>query len=39
MKEMLSFTRIYAKFKWGRQILGQAVIRLFRGAYPSSRWV
>jgi flavin-dependent dehydrogenase len=39
MKEMLSFIRIYAKFKWGRQILGQALVRLFRGAYPSSRWV
>jgi len=39
MKEVLSFVRIYAKFKWGRQIMGQAVSRLFRGEYASSRWV
>jgi flavin-dependent dehydrogenase len=39
MKEMLSFIRIYAKFKWGRQIIGQSMARLFRGEYPSSRWV
>lgn len=39
MKEVLSFIRIYAKFKWGRQILGQAFVRLFRRDYPSSRWI
>ncbi len=39
LKEMLSFLRIYARFRWGRQILGQAVARLFRGHYPASRWV
>ena len=38
MKELLSFIRIYAKFKWGRQIVGQSLARLFRGEYPSSRW-
>ena len=39
VKEVLSFIRIYAKFKWGRQILGQAFGRVFRGEYSSSRWV
>ncbi|MEE9230535.1 MAG: FAD-dependent monooxygenase [Acidobacteriota bacterium] len=39
LREMLSFIRIYAKFKWGRQILGQAVARLFLGHYPASRWI
>ena len=39
MKEVLGFMRIYAKFKWGRQILGQAFGRLFRGSYSPSRWV
>lgn len=37
--ELASFMRIYAKFKWGRQILGQALVRMWRGAYPSSRWI
>ena len=39
MKEIAAFLRIYAKFKWGRQILGQAVGRLFRGRYSPRRWV
>jgi flavin-dependent dehydrogenase len=39
MKEVLGFLRIYAKFKWGRQILGQSIDRMFRGGYSSSRWV
>ena len=39
MKEVLSFIRIYGKFKWGRQILGQSLGRLFRGGYSPSRWV
>ena len=38
VKEMLSFMRLYAKLKWGRQIVGQAVSRMFRGGYPSERW-
>ena len=37
-REMLSFTRIYAHFKWGRQILGQALYRLFHGGYNPTRW-
>lgn len=39
MKEMLSFIKIYGKFNWGRQILGQAMARLFRSEYSPSRWV
>jgi flavin-dependent dehydrogenase len=38
MKEVLSFIRIYGKFKWGRQILGQSIGRLVRGGYTASRW-
>ena len=38
MMEIVAFIRIYTKFKWGRQILGQAFARLFRGEYSSSRW-
>nr|NIM61840.1 hypothetical protein [Acidobacteriota bacterium]NIQ84724.1 hypothetical protein [Acidobacteriota bacterium] len=39
MREILAFVRIYAKFKWGRQMLGQAVGRALRGVYSPSRWV
>lgn len=38
MKEMISFVQIYGKFNWGRQIMGQALTRLFRGEYSTSRW-
>ena len=38
MREVVAFIRIYTKFKWGRQILGQALARLFRGGYSTSRW-
>ena len=37
--EILSFMRIYAKFKWGRQMITQAVHRLRRGEYEQSRWL
>jgi len=37
-REILSFIRIYSKFKWGRQIMGQTIARLLNGAYPASRW-
>ena len=39
LKEMLAFLRIYARFRWGRQIFGQMVARLLRGNYPASRWI
>ena len=39
LREVLAFIRIYAKFKWGRQILGQAVRRVVRGDYSPERWV
>jgi menaquinone-9 beta-reductase len=38
IREMLRFVSIYGPFKWGRQILGQAISRLLRGRYPSARW-
>ncbi|MBI2923360.1 MAG: NAD(P)/FAD-dependent oxidoreductase [Planctomycetes bacterium] len=36
--EILAFIRLYARFKWGREILGQAVHRLIRGGYDEARW-
>jgi len=37
-KEILSFIRIYGQFKWGRQILWQALSRAVMGGYAPSRW-
>jgi len=37
--EILQFIRIYARFKWGRQIMQQAIYRLFSDGYPSGRWL
>jgi flavin-dependent dehydrogenase len=37
--EFLSFMRIYAKFKWGRQMITQAMHRLVSGEYEQSRWL
>jgi len=39
VREVLSFIRLYARFKWGRQILGQAITRMFRGGYDPKRWI
>lgn len=39
VKEMLAFLRIYARFRWGRQIVSQMLARLFQGNYPASRWI
>jgi flavin-dependent dehydrogenase len=36
--EVLAFIRLYAKFKWGRQMIGQAAYRLATGKYDASRW-
>ncbi len=36
--EMLSFLRLYAPLKWGRQILWQSLCRKVTGRYPSTRW-
>lgn len=33
------FLKIYAPFKWGRQILSQSLIRLLTGKYSSDRWL
>ena len=37
--EMLSFIRLYAKLRWGRQILGQAFTHMFLGRYSAQRWL
>ena len=39
MTEMLSFIRLYAKLRWGRQILGQAFTHMFLGRYSAQRWL
>ncbi len=36
--EVIKFIRIYSPFKWGRQILGQAVYRFFHRDYAPARW-
>jgi flavin-dependent dehydrogenase len=36
--EVLAFIRLYAKFRWGREMLGQAAYRLATGRYDASRW-
>jgi flavin-dependent dehydrogenase len=39
IRDLMSFLKIYAPYKWGRQILQQAAFRLIRGDYPSGRWL
>lgn len=39
IRDLVNFLKIYAPYKWGRQILGQAVLRAVRGDYPSGRWL
>jgi flavin-dependent dehydrogenase len=39
IRDLMSFLKIYAPYKWGRQILQQATLRLVRGDYPSGRWL
>lgn len=39
IRDLLNFLKIYAPYKWGRQILSQAIIRLIKGEYPSGRWL
>jgi flavin-dependent dehydrogenase len=39
MRDLVNFLKIYAPYKWGRQILGQAVLRMIRGDYPAKRWL
>jgi flavin-dependent dehydrogenase len=39
VREVLDFMRIYGKFNWGRQMLGQAMHRLRSGEYQQSRWL
>jgi flavin-dependent dehydrogenase len=36
--EILTFTKIYGKFKWGRQIISQALYRMLHGEYNRKRW-
>ncbi len=39
IRDLMNFLKIYAPYKWGRQILQQAGLRLIRGDYPSGRWL
>lgn len=37
--ELLRFIRLYAHYRWGRQIVGQALTRMIRGRYAPERWL
>jgi menaquinone-9 beta-reductase len=37
--DLFEFLKIYAPYKWGRQILHQSLVRAIKGRYPSSRWL
>jgi flavin-dependent dehydrogenase len=39
IRDLVNFLKIYAPFKWGRQILAQTAIRTILGDYPSGRWL
>ena len=39
IRDLMNFLKIYAPYKWGRQILGQAMLRMIRGDYPAERWL
>lgn len=39
VRDLISFLKIYAPYKWGRQILGQSILRTVLGRYPSDRWL
>ena len=39
LRETWEFLTLYAKFKWGRQMLHQAFDREVRGAYDARRWI
>ena len=39
MRDLMRFLKIYAPFKWGRQILHQTALRAIQGNYPSGRWL
>jgi len=39
IKDIARFLRIYAPFKWGRQMISQSLTRLISGKYGDSRWL
>jgi len=39
IRDLMNFLKIYAPFKWGRQILSQSLLRAVRGNYPAGRWL
>jgi flavin-dependent dehydrogenase len=39
IRDLVNFLKIYAPFKWGRQILAQTAIRTILGDYSSGRWL
>jgi len=38
-RDIISFLKPWGRFKWGRQILGQAVFRQIMDSYSPSRWL
>jgi hypothetical protein len=39
IRDLIRFLKIYAPFKWGRQILHQTTLRAIQGHYPAGRWL
>jgi flavin-dependent dehydrogenase len=39
LRDMWRFVVLYKEFKWGRQIFGAAMSRLFSQGYPGHRWI
>lgn len=39
LKDIARFLKIYAPYKWGRQMLAQSLLRELKGEYLSSRWL
>lgn len=38
-RDMLDFIKIYGRFNWGRQMLGQSLRRVVLGEYSRGRWL
>lgn len=39
IRELADFLKIYAPYRWGRQILSQSLVRMLTGEYSSGRWL
>jgi menaquinone-9 beta-reductase len=39
LKEVWSFLRLYAPLGWGKQVMGQSILRLMKDKYSDTRWI